>query len=381
MMNHQPKSIWMGLLLLLGSELWGQPICSLRGEASAWVTLNPGENYPLWMGARYIPQVRVQLLERRDRLLDVELSANIHCSGYLHPFDRTDSDGEAQAYRAWGRFGTNQLELRLGLQKINFGSSLLIRPLMWFDRVDPRDPLELTDGVWALLSRYYFLNNANIWLWGLYGNDEPKTWELGETAAETPEFGGRVQLPVPRGEAALTFHHRKVDLASSGILGMEHSQTSENRYGLDAKIDVEVGLWMEGTWINKRERVGSYTNQQILNLGTDYTFGLGNGLNVIWEQMLVSNDPDPFVFDNTTHLSAASLSYPVNVLDSISAIVYHDWSNKTTYAFINWKRQLNRLTFHLMAFRNPEAFRLPQQSEGVEMFTGEGVQVMVVFNH
>jgi len=54
------------------------------------------------------------------------------------------------------------------LQKINFGSATLFRLLMWFDRIDPRDPLKLTDGVYGLLLRYYFHNNTNIWLWGLY---------------------------------------------------------------------------------------------------------------------------------------------------------------------------------------------------------------------
>ena len=68
------------------------------------------------------------------------------------------------------RYSSDQFELRLGLQKINFGSASMLRPLMWFDQMDPRDPLHLTDGVWGLLARYYFLNNANIWLWGLYGN-------------------------------------------------------------------------------------------------------------------------------------------------------------------------------------------------------------------
>ena len=28
--------------------------------------------------------------------------------------------------------------------------------------IDPRDPLQLTNGVWGLLGRYYFMNNANL---------------------------------------------------------------------------------------------------------------------------------------------------------------------------------------------------------------------------
>ena len=83
---------------------------------------------------------------------------------------------------------------------------------MWFDRIDPRDPLQLTDGVWALLLRYFFLNNANIWLWGLYGNDDVKGWEFLPTVKDDIEFGGRIQVPVPLGELGLSYHHRRADV-------------------------------------------------------------------------------------------------------------------------------------------------------------------------
>ncbi|GAI27146.1 unnamed protein product, partial [marine sediment metagenome] len=59
---------------------------------------------------------------------------------------------------------------------------------MWFDRIDPRDPLQLTDGVYGLLLRQYFLNNANIWVWGLYGNDDLRGWEYLPSEAKSVEF-------------------------------------------------------------------------------------------------------------------------------------------------------------------------------------------------
>ena len=111
----------------------------------------------------------------------------------------------------WVKFSGDQFELRAGLQKINFGSAQMFRPLMWFDRIDPRDPLQLTDGVYGLLARYYFLNNANIWLWGLYGDDKIKGWELIPSKKNSIEYGGRVQLPLYTGEIAATYHHRTAD--------------------------------------------------------------------------------------------------------------------------------------------------------------------------
>lgn len=371
----------LGLVIALSGGLQAGTNLTFRGQASAWANVNPGSDFPLWLGARYIPQINFQAISGKSRQLDFELSANVYGSGAAKAFDIWDTEGGVKPYRAWARFATNQLEIRLGLQKINFGSAAMLRPLMWFDQVDLRDPLQLTDGVWGLLGRYTFLNNANIWLWGLYGNEGPKTWEIGGTAARTPEFGGRAQVPVPRGEAALSFHRRTADLPSLGFSGSEPLRMPENRYGFDVKVDVGVGLWLEGTWINKREEAGPFANQQIWNLGLDYTFGLGNGLHAIGEQLLFSYDREPFAFGETTHFSAVSLSYPLNILDSLGAIVYRDWTHKNTYTFVNLKRQHDRIAFYVMAFWNPETFRLPQQSEGTRMFAGKGFQVMVVFNH
>jgi|LSQX01.1.fsa_nt_gb hypothetical protein len=371
----------LGLVLLLVDKGSGQQAFGFQGQASAWANVNPGNDLPLWMGARYIPQFDFKLLPEGGKQFDLEFSANISGQGGLHPFDSLSTDGKIKPYRAWGRFATDQFELRLGLQKINFGSATMLRPLMWFDQVDPRDPLQLTDGVWGLLGRYFFLNNANIWLWGLYGNEGPKTWELGTTTKKTPEFGGRFQMPVPRGEAALTFHHRKADLSIPYWSVPSIDNIPENRYGFDVKLDVEVGLWLEGTWINKRLDVQEFTNQEILNLGADYTFNLGNGLHMIVEQLLFSYDNEPFAFKNNTHFSATSFSYPFSIFDNISTILYYDWTHKNFYSFANWQRQMNRFTFYLMGFWNPDSFQLPQQSEGAQMFAGKGFQLMIVYNH
>jgi len=369
------------LLILPVIQLAGQSPFSFHGQASVWGNVNPGNDLPVWLGARYIPQANYKIDFSKSRFIDFETSLNINGSAGIHSIDSMNSEGRIKPYRVWARYATNQLELRLGLQKINFGSASMLRPLMWFDQVDPRDPLQLTDGVWGLLGRYFFLNNANIWLWGLYGNEGPKTWELGKTLEKTPEFGGRVQVPIPTGEAALSFHRRRAELNNPVFSIPGFADIPENRYGFDIKLDVEVGLWLEGVWINKRKDIGMLSNQQILNLGMDYTFGIGNGLHVIIEQLLFSYDQDPFAFENNTHFTAKSISYPLSIFDNISTIIYYDWTNKNVYSFANWQRQFNKFSFYVMAFWNPDTFQLPQQSEGARMFAGKGFQLMLVYNH
>ena len=147
------------------------------------------------------------------------------------------------------------------------------------------------------------------------------------------------------------------------------------------KLDLVVGLWLEGSWVTKNKDLGIYTNQEIFNAGTDYTFGIGKGLYVIYEQLLASNDRKPFSFQNTSTFSLISMSYPISIFDNINAIVYYDWKNRNTYNFLNWQKQFNNITLYLMGYWNPKDYRIPAQGEGQNLFAGRGVQVMFVFNH
>ncbi len=200
--------ITMFLVCWLVTLLRAQDTLTFRGQLSAWGALNGDNELPVWLGGRYISQANYEVKAGRS-LLDAEASLNLGGSLGMSPFDTITSEGKLKPYRAWVRFSGRQFEARVGLQKINFGSASMLRPLMWFDQLDPRDPLQLTDGVWGFLGRVYFLNNANIWVWGLSGNKGLKTWEQGTTSHQIPESGGRLQLPALSGEAALTYHFRR----------------------------------------------------------------------------------------------------------------------------------------------------------------------------
>lgn len=358
-----------------------QDTLTFKGQLSAWGNYGADNKLTVWSGGRYIPILNYSIKWPGGKLIDFEGSANMNGSVGIQPFDSVHSDGTIKPYRAWVRYSASQFEIRLGLQKINFGSATMLRPLMWFDQLDPRDPLQLTDGVWGLLGRYYFLNNANIWLWSLYGNDKPRTWEIGKSSNKVPEIGGRFQTPVPKGEVAISYHFRDADTRELGNSIPSYARVSENRFGIDGKWDLGVGLWFEGSWINKSKNLGMYTNQEILNCGTDYTFGIGNGLNVVFEHLLVSYDEKAFKFSNTVSFSGTSLSYPLGMIDNVSAIIYYDWTNNNSYNFLNWKRQYNKISFYLMAYWNPKNYNLPQQSGSGNLFAGRGIQIMLVYNH
>jgi len=369
------------LLLFAGNKAEAQDSLYFKGQISAYTHVNPNNKLPWWNGARYIPQLNYRYDLKENRLIDFEASANLYGNMGIRPFDSTCSNGDLKPYRLWARYSTSQFELRAGLQKINFGSASLLRPLMWFDQIDPRDPLKLTDGVWGVLARYYFLNNANIWLWGLYGNKNTKGWESFATEKKTPEYGGRIQLPVPKGEAGFSFHHRNADCRSLSDSITIFGSVPENRFGFDARFDIVVGFWLEASWSSYSEDLGPLSNQEIINLGADYTFGIGNGLTLIYEQLIASNDNKLFEFDNPVVFSLLSLSYPVTMFDNLSAIIYYDWKNSRIYNFVNWQKQFNKVTLYLMGYINPKEYNIPTQVTDEILYAGSGIQLMLVFNH
>lgn len=351
------------------------------GQLSAWGQYTPDISTKFWLGGRYIPQLNYEIYLPKENLIDFELSANLFGDIGIPSFNDIDVDGKIKPYRAWARYSRSQFEIRLGLQKINFGSAQMFRPLMWFDTMDARDPLQLTDGVWGGLFRYYFQNNANIWFWTLYGNDDNKGWEVIPTSQSIPEIGGRAQFPLSRGEIALSYHFRESDFSKGQFATiLPYDKIPENRFGFDIRLDRVIGLWLEGSWTHLSKNAGDFTNQEMFTLGGDYTFGVGNGLAVTFEQLLYSYDEKAFSFDNAATFSGLMLSYPVTIFDDVSAVFYYDWKNSDIYSFLNWKHQWNNIALHGMFYWNPKNTVLPGQM-GNDRFYGKGVQVMVVWNH
>ncbi len=351
-----------------------------QGQMVGWMHYNKDNPYPMYLGGRFIPQANYTVDLSLDRRLDFEASANMVGDVGLQIPDSSDWNGKVSPYRIWGRYSTEQLEVRLGLQKINFGSATLLRPLMWFDQVDPRDPLQLTDGVWGGLMRYYFMNNANLWVWVLYGNDNVKGWEYMKSNQSTPEFGGRFQAPVPLGEVALSYHHRVADSRHLNGEVAEWDKIPENRIGLDARFDKVVGFWFEGAWVNMNKDLGELTNQVNLNIGLDYTFGIGNGLSIIAEHLVTSYDKKAFAFNDAINITACSLNYPIGMFDNVNTIVFYSWADSKWYNFINWSKQYDAIALNMMAYWNPDDYNMPLQGNAENLFGGKGIQLMLVYN-
>jgi len=333
-------------------------------------------------GARFLPTLSIGKNLNTNLKFDSELSFDSYLNYQYTGSENDATDLKIKPYRLWVRLSSERFELRAGLQKINFGSAAMLRPLMWFDHIDPRDPLQLTDGVYGLLGRYYFQNNANAWLWVLWGNDKTMGWETVPTVRNIPEFGGRMQLPVPKGEVAVSYNHRTANLA--GILNSAeiHGAATypEDKIGLDGKWDIGPGIWAEYSLTHSILDSAYFPPwTKLFTLGIDYTFGIGNGLYMSSEFFRYSTAGEILNAGANQTFSSLTVNYPIGI-NRIGSIIYYSWTDKSWYRFINLQRQSDNWTYYLFLFWNPEKFAIYNNISGNNMFSGKGIQFMAVFN-
>lgn len=345
-----------------------------HGQLSGWTKeVNIKDEWENNTGILYIPEANFRHALNAASALDAELSLYCFAVTGSGPYEE---DNDLDLYRTNIRYITTQTETRVGLQKINFGQAQLLRPLRWFDRVDPTDPLQLSEGVYALRFRYDALNTANVWLWGLYGNDDPMGYEPLPTEKNSLEIGGRFQYPILHGDLAVTLHTRQVDGSRYHIPDFR-----ENRLGLDGRWDMVVGIWFETSFAHQKKTHFSNEWTKRSTIGLDYTFDIGNGLYVLAEHMTTVLSDEAFRWEEDFNVSAFSMNYPVGIMDSLNAIGYYDWDQKRYYQYLNWARTYDNVIINISLFYYPET-----ETENLGFiqdnpFNGSGGQLMITFNH
>ncbi|MEA3287998.1 MAG: hypothetical protein U9Q77_11585 [Candidatus Marinimicrobia bacterium] len=315
---------------------------------------------------RYIPQLRLdhQVTDRIRLGFDGALELFANAQG--DSLTRSDYD----FYRLTLRYDSPATQIRLGLQKINFGPARMLRVLQWFDQLDPRDPLALSPGVWAAMGRYYFENGMNLRLWTM--TDAPNTWrDIMSTPSEKPwDTGGRLEYPLPAGTFGITMHSLDVWNAS-GI--------KENRLAGDFRMDVVIGIWSEAMF--SRVELPSTKIDIITTMaGIDYTFVLGNGLYVALE-MLSSNQGS---LTNEMQWQVRSLAlmstYTLSLEDGLTAYLYAIQSPdlETQYMpMLGWQHNRGNWLFYLALYDMPETIR----GGAMALPAGTGLQLNIAFNH
>lgn len=372
------KSVLIGVILISLSY------ADLQGQLTTVGDLRKNsDGYTSQFGLRYIPTWSL-VVPWPTALFDTEISFDINTT-YIQPHDgEKDINFELKPYRLWFRRSTDKIELRAGLQKITFGSAKIFRPLMWFDKLNPTDPLQLTEGVWGIRARRDFNNNSNIWLWGLLWNNEPKGWEIIPTKKNNVEFGGRYQLPLPRGEIGFSTHNRIIsrkDVPSFFEINSMSKSTPEIRGAIDGYFDLGVGLWFESSLIHTDFGEDFPNWQSFLTIGSDYTLGIGNGISVTAEHFIYNQNDKPFTTDSAVNMTGLMFTYPISIFDNLSSFVFHSWDAELTFFYVSWQRSYDDWTIILNTFFSSDTESSFSFGQAISDFSSRGIQLMLIYNH
>ena len=155
----------------------------------------------------------------------------------------------------------------------------------------------------------------------------------------------------------------------------------EHRVGLDGKWDVGIGLWFEGAVIERDTDLLPYRYRQMLTVGADYTFDLGTGLTALGEHFRLQESNDLFGSGETVQISALSMTYRTSIVDQLSLIASHEWEGDQSSFFLEWRRTWDRWRLHLIGFSAPEGGAVLGGPPTDALYSGNGLQGVLVFNH
>ena len=309
----------------------------------------------------YVPTLSLFKNLSASQFIDVE---------WAYRFDRSyfaDSlfNNHENHHRLWIRYSSEKIEARLGLQKIVFGPSQILRTLSWFDTIDLKDPTGQTDGVEAFRLRVFPSNSLSIWSWLINSNQD------------TISFGGRAELSTGFGEWGLTYHQDPtVTPQSAGQFPVIISGPHQ-RVAMDLRYDGYIGSWMEGAFI-----FSDNSEIKMVTMGADYTLPLASGILIMTESLTINQKQNGSHSSQT--FTAFMASIPLGMIHQIMLISQLDWDENRAYNYLRWSATYDHYSLNLILSLSPKRSEynfteeyLPKTLAGF----GTGLQFMFIYNH
>ena len=316
----------------------------------------------------YIPMLSLSRDLSIDRFVDLEWSYRMQYRMY-----EEDVVFSSKPYRLGLRYSSEKIEARLGLQKIAFGPSMVLRSLAWFDTIDPKDPTGQTDAVEAFRLRLFPTSSLAFWLWST-NNDR-----------DTLSYGGRAELSTSIGEWGLTYHQDPAELGQSVGQFPIFISGPHQRIALDYRYDGYFGFWFEGAGIFADSKQDVELNRfTLFTLGADYTIPVGSGLLIMAETMKINGSSTAADSSSKLTYTALMVSLPINMLHHLMFIAQIDWDNSHIYNYLRWGITYDHFSLNFIFSISPRRDDyniakeyLPKTVAGF----GTGLQFMLIYNH
>ena len=348
-------------LIILLTTSFGQ---SLSTNGQLWTSTLTSNDVPDGQSSiestmGYIPTLSLFKELSDNQLVDME---------WAYRLDRTYSGDSLLHYneshhRYWIRYSSEKLEARLGLQKIVFGPSFVLRSLSWFDTIDLRDPTGQTDGVEAIRLRWFPSNSLSIWSW-VINNDQ-----------DTLSYGSRVELSNSAGEWGLTYHQDpSKSLQPIGQIGIPIFG-AHNRLAIDYRYDGFIGFWNESALISSDR-----TDIIMATVGADYTLPIANGILVMAEYMSISNKINSY--ESSQSYTAIMASMPLGMVHQLMFISQFDLEENRSYNYLRWSSTYDHYSLNFILSISPKRSEyLPITMPNSLAGFGTGFQFMFIYNH
>ena len=309
----------------------------------------------------YIPTLSLFKNLSNNQLVDIEWAYRLDRA---YSGDSLLHNNESH-HRYWVRYASEKLEARLGLQKIVFGPSFVLRSLSWFDTIDLKDPTGQTDGVEAFRLRWFPSNSLSIWSWTIL-NDQ-----------DTLSYGSRVELSNSAGEWGLTYHQDpSKSLKVIGQIGIPVSG-SHNRIAIDYRYDGFIGFWNESALIKSNR-----SDIIMATIGADYTLPISNGILIMAEYMSISNKFDSY--ESSQSYTALMASMPLGMVHQLMFISQFDLEENRSYNYLRWSSTYDHYSLNFILSISPKRtdYNIPNEllPNSLAGF-GTGLQFMFIYNH
>ena len=345
---------------------------SLKGQL--WGSVIHGDDPPVGRSSfettlGYIPMLSLSRDLSINRFVDLEWGYRM---GKVYAGDYAISSIE-EPYRLWLRYSSDQIEARLGLQKIAFGPAMVLRSLAWFDTIDPKDPTGQTEAVEAFRLRLFPTRSLALWLWSI-NNDQ-----------DTLSYGGRAELSTSIGEWGLTYYQDPTELGQSVGQFPIFISGPHKRAAMDYRYDGYFGFWFEGVGIFADSKQDVELNRfTLLTLGADYTIPVGSGMLIMAETMKINGSSTAEDISSDQTYTALMASLPINMLHQLMFIAQIDWDNNHMYNYLRWGVTYDRFSLNFILSISPRrgdyniaTEYLPKTVAGF----GTGLQFMLIYNH